>query len=178
MGNSNNGGARPGAGRPRGAVSQRTIDRMTAKRRFVDRVIKHTDDLFNAQLDKAIGEKHLMVKITEYVKDKKTGENTRTIKRQWHEIITDPQTILAFLDGELEHNDQESINDDENFYYLTTKPADNMAIANMLDRSYGKPTEKVELGASDDADLSDLSEEELQERLNARIDAYLKSRNS
>ncbi|MBI5117580.1 hypothetical protein HZA56_13975 [Candidatus Poribacteria bacterium] len=150
------------AGRPKGAASKRTIERMTAKRRLVERVVANTDRLFNAQLDKAIGEKYLMVKITE------RGARG-AIKREYHEIVTDPEDIIRFLDGEMENTDTE-------YYYMTTKPADNMAISNLLDRAYGKPTEKVELGGKEEGDLSDLSDEEIQERLNVRIDAYLAAR--
>lgn len=157
------GGAREGAGRKPGKANQSTLERMAAKRRLVQRVIKSTDKLFNAQLDKAIGEKHLMVKRTE-------RSSRGAVIRQWHEIVESPETIIAFLDGQLEGGDD--ISDQDNYYYMTTKPADNLAIANMLDRAYGKPTEKVELGGADDGDLSELSDEDL----NARIDRYLEQR--
>lgn len=157
------GGAREGAGRTPGKASQKTLERMAAKRRFIERVTKNTDSLFNAQLNKAIGETFLFVKITE-------RDNKGKIRRVYHEQVTSSQTIIDYLDGELEGGD--SISDDDNYYYLSTKPADNMAIANMLDRAYGKPTEKVELGAPGEDELSEISDEEL----NGRIDRYLEQR--
>lgn len=162
---SGKGGAREGAGRPRGSVNQSTLERMAMKRRFVERTLAHTDDLFNAQLNKAIGETSLFVKITE-------RDSKGKVKRVYHELVTNKETIIEYLDGELEGGD--SISDDDNYYYLSTKPADNMAIANMLDRAYGKPTEKVELGGADEGDLSDLTDDEL----NAKIDRYLEQRRS
>lgn len=162
------GGARPGAGRRPGSMNKKTLERMAQKRRLVQRIVANTDKIFNAQLDKAIGEKYLMVKITEYA-TKKDGSRG-AIKRQYHEIVTDPHVIIAYLDGELDGG--EPIHDDEHYYYMTTKPADNLAAANLLDRAYGKPTEKVELGGADDGDLSELDDNEL----NKRIDAYLEQR--
>jgi hypothetical protein len=133
------------------------------KRHFVERILKNTDRLFNAQLDKAIGEKFLMVKITE------RGPKG-AIRREYHEIVDNPQTILEYLDGQLDGG--EEIGDADHYYYMSTKPADNMAISNMLDRAYGKPTEKVELKGEDDGDLSELTDE----ALNGRIDEYLRRR--
>lgn len=162
---SEHGGSRDGAGRKLGTVNQRTIERMAAKRHFIDRVIGSTDSLFNAQLDKAIGEKFLFVKRTE-------RDSKGKVLRAYHELVESKQTIIEYLDGELKGGDP--ISDDDNYYYISTKPADNMAIANMLDRAYGKPTEKVELGGVDDGDMSELTDEEL----NAKIDRYLEQRRS
>lgn len=153
-------------GRPKGAASQRTLERMAMKRRLVERVVAHTDQIFNSQLDKAVGEKFLIVKITE------RGARG-AIKREYHEIVTNPETIVEYLDSELQGN---SIGDADHFYYISTKPADNMAAMNLLDRAYGKPTEKVQLEPGENGELSDLSDEEIQERLNARIDQYLAAR--
>lgn len=158
-------GEHPGVGRPKGSMNKSTRERMIAKRRFVNRVIRSSDKLFNAQLDKAIGEKYLMVKITE-----RTPRGA--VRREYHEIVDDPKVILEYLDGELDNGTP--IGDADHWYYMTTKPADNLAIANMLDRAYGKPTEKVELGGTDESDLSELSQEELD----ARIARYLQLRRS
>ncbi len=162
-----NGGARRGAGRPRGSMNARSIERMQAKRHIIGRIISNADKIFNAQLDKAIGEKFLMVKITE------RGSRGGVI-REYHEIVDDPQTIIEYLDGELEGGT--SIGDADHYYYMTTKPADNLAAANLLDRAFGKPTEKVELGTPGETDLSELSDEELARKVNEKINVYLKSR--
>lgn len=151
------------AGRPKGAASQRTLERMAAKRQFINRVIKSTDELFNAQLDKAVGQTFLFVKITD-------RDSKGKVRRVYHEMVTSPTIIIEYLDGELEGGD--SISDEDHYYYISTKPADNLAIANMLDRAYGKPTEKVELGGPGEDELSEITDEEL----NARINRYLEQR--
>lgn len=128
------GGARPGAGRPEGSMNPDTKERMKVKSAFISRVNKHADDLFNAQYNLAKGETYLMVKRIE-------GEGKN--RKVWHEMVTDPQTIIEYLDGELQGND--SIDDDEHFYYMTTKPANGLAIDSLLNRSFGKAEEKLDI---------------------------------
>lgn len=126
---STRGGRRPNAGRKKGQLSPATIERAAALSAFRDRVVKSVDKLFNAQLDLAVGEKYLMVKITEG-----TGKSRKT----WTEIVTDPEDIKMFLDGELDNTETE-------FYYMTTKPANNIAIDSLLDRTFGKAQQNMKL---------------------------------
>lgn len=127
------GGARNGAGRKTHSKNSETVIREETIRQFKDRVAKHTDRIFNAQLDLAIGEKYLMVKrVVGTGKDRKT----------WIEVVEDIETIKEYLD-----DDGESLNQDagEDFYYMTTKPANNMALDSLLNRTYGKAQERVDL---------------------------------
>lgn len=125
---SKHGGKRKGAGRQKGSMNKATMDTKITKRRFQQRVNQNADKLFNAQLDLAIGEKHLMV-----VRTEGTGKN----RKRWTEIVENPDMIRQYLDDEL-------MDDDEHYYYMTTKPANNQAIDSLLNRSFGKATEKVE----------------------------------
>lgn len=126
---SGRGGARPGAGRPKGKAEPQTIERAAALQAFRERVAKNVDKLFNAQLNLATGERYLMVKKTVYIdKEKKT----------WHEIVEDPNDIKAYLDGEL-------TNTDTDYYYMSVKPANNMAIDSLLDRTFGKAQQNMKL---------------------------------
>lgn len=134
-----NGGKREGAGRPKGRLANHTMTAQQAKARFIERVNKHVDDLFDAQLDLAKGEKILMVKITERDDDGK-------IKKIYHEVVTDPETIQQYMNNEEGYNaGYENLNDDEEFYYITTKPSNNQAIQGMLDRAFGRAPEKIEV---------------------------------
>lgn len=152
---SKNGGARPGAGRPKGSMNESTKIRMAAKLEFQRRVAKHADELFHSQFDLAKGEKYLMVVRT-------IGEGSKT--RRETEIVTDPELIKQFLDEQLENTDDE-------FYYMTTKPANNMALDSLLNRAFGKAEESLDItsGGEQINSVSDLSDEELH----ARIDEYL-----
>lgn len=127
------GGARPGAGRRLHGKNPDTIIREETIRQFKDRVAKNTDRIFNAQLDLAIGEKYLMVKrVTGTGKDRKT----------WVEVVDDMETIKEYID-----DDGESLNADagEDYYYMSTRGANNSALDSLLNRAYGKAEEKMDV---------------------------------
>src|SRR3954468_21674790 len=87
------GGPRPNSGRPQGSMNEASKERMKVKAAFQERVARNADTLFNAQFNLAKGETYLMVKRTE-------GEGKN--RRVWHEMVTNPQTIIEYLDGDLE----------------------------------------------------------------------------
>jgi len=126
------GGAREGAGRPKGSENEDTKIRRVAEQNFKTRVANQVDRIFNSQLDLAIGEKYLMVKRVEG-----EGKNRRT----WVEVVTDLETIKQFID-----DDGASLNADagEDYYYMTTKPANNQALDSLMNRAFGKPKESVD----------------------------------
>lgn len=126
------GGARPGAGMPKGKKTKKTLEKLKVKSAFNQRVLKHADELFNAQYQLARGEQVLMVKITD--KDSK-GKVIRT----YHEQVTDPETIKQFLD------DESAMQDNETYYYLSTRSPNNQALEALLNRTFGKATDKVEI---------------------------------
>lgn len=137
------GGKREGAGRKEGSKNKTTLEQLKVKQAFVDRVNRNADRLFNAQLDLAVGEKFLMVKRT-------TGKGTS--RKTTIEVVIDTETIKQYLD-----DDGASMNNDEEFYFISTKPANGLAIDSLLNRSIGKPTEKMEIEHSGELDtgLSD-----------------------
>jgi hypothetical protein len=131
---SNWGGYRPGAGRPKGHKAPETLLREAAAKEFKERVARHADELFNAQYDLAVGEKYLMVRETTGM-----GKNRKTVTS----IVTDAEIIKSFLDGELENTDVE-------YYYMTTKPANNLALDSLLNRSLGKAEDKLDITTGGD----------------------------
>lgn len=130
-----NGGPRAGGGRPKGTRNRNTVERAMIKQAMIDRIQANVAELINAQMNKGVGETYLMRKVTD--RDSK-GKVTRV----YHEVVTDTATIIDYLDGELEGG--ESISDDDEFYYMSTKPADNFALQGLLDRAFGKADSKVE----------------------------------
>jgi hypothetical protein len=128
------GGARPNSGRKKGQLAPQTVERAAALQAFRERVAKNVDKLFNAQLNLAMGERYLMVKRTVYV-----GKEKRT----WHEVVEDPEDIKSFLDGDLDNTDSE-------YYYMSVKPANNMALDSLLDRTFGKAQQNMKLEGDKD----------------------------
>lgn len=130
------GGYRPSAGRPKGAKNKSTLEKQVIKKAFEQRILKNIDRMFNAQLNLAVGEQVLMVKVRE--KDEK-GKVIRT----YHEQVTDIETIKEFLDeGD---GSPTTLDDDDNWYYLSIKPANNQALEGLLNRGLGKAPDKLEV---------------------------------
>jgi hypothetical protein len=141
------GGAREGAGRPKGSENATTKERRASLERFKDRVEKHADRLFNAQANLATGEQYLFVVITE---TNKQGKSTRRT-----EIVTDHETIKAYLDETLD------VGDDE-YYYISTKPANNMAIDSLLNRAFGTPQKSIDLTSKGASILDRMDDKDVQ----------------
>jgi len=132
---SSHGGARPGAGRPKGSKDPQTIEREAAAEMFRERVAKNVDKLFNSQLDLATGEKYLMVITT-------VGQGTK--QRKEVSVVTDPETIKKFLD------DERALNTDTEYYYMSTKPANNQALEGLLNRAFGRAKESLDVTTGGD----------------------------
>lgn len=124
------GGARKGGGRKAHGKNQKTVEREAQLEAFRNRVGQHADRLFNAQANLATGEQYLFVVITE---TNKQGKSTRRT-----ETVTDPETIKAYLDETLDQGEDE-------YYYISTKPANNMAIDSLLNRAFGTPNKNIDL---------------------------------
>lgn len=132
-----NGGARPGAGRPRHSKNASTITREAAAKIFKDRVAKHVDKIFHAQMDVAIGEKYLMVVRT-------FGKGAK--QRRETSIVTDIETIKRFLDSDFDSG----MGEENEYYFMSTKPANNSALDSLLNRSFGKAPESLDLTSGGD----------------------------
>lgn len=129
-----NGGARPGAGMPKGYVTSKKLEAIRVRNAFNQRIMQNANRLFNAQMNLAVGEQALYVIITEG-----TGKN----KKRHHELVTDHKIIEQYLDWEQGIGTNENPSDDEHYYYLSTKPANNMAIDSLLNRALGKVPDKL-----------------------------------
>ena len=120
------GGKRENAGRKKGIRNIKTLERAKVIAVYQQRVLRIADDLFNAQLSVALGLAYL------YRMDK--------IKRR-AELITDTENITAYLEGE--------IRSDERFeyYYITVKEPNLKAIESLLDRTFGKSTQSLDISS-------------------------------
>lgn len=128
------GGARPGAGRPKGSMDEDTKLRRNAERNYKERVAKLTDKLLDSQLAIALGESNLY-RIKVVNKGKKN-------ERKEVDIIEDPQVVKEYFLGEIKDTDAE-------YYYISTKSPDSKTIDSLLNRTYGKPKESVDLTSGD-----------------------------
>jgi len=115
-------------GRPKGKKAQKTIEREEALKQFRERIVRVTGKLQNAQLSLAYGQQFLYV-ITTHIEGKKRVKDKP-------KLVTDPDVIRRYLNGEYDDSDDE-------FYYITTKEPDNKALDSLLDRTYGKAKENL-----------------------------------
>ena len=134
------GGKREGAGRKKGSVTTKTLERRKAEEALHGRILSAVDRIFNAQLALAEGTTYLY-RIDEVGKGKE--------KRREHVLVTDPEEIKQVLD----ETDGAAGTTDNGYYVITTKAPDNKAIDSMLDRVFGKATQKTEVTGKDGKDL-------------------------
>lgn len=120
------GGKREGSGRKKGSLASHTLDAQSKKQRIVQRVNDATDVLIDAQLSIARGASFLY----------KIHTNSKGIKEK-PELITDTYTIEAYLNGDLENNDE------DDWYYITTDKPNNQAIDSLFDRVHGKSAQSI-----------------------------------
>ncbi len=134
---SGRGGAREGAGRPKGVLNPKVLERRIAEQEFRDRVIRSKDALMNSQMNLAQGVQMLYCITT----------NSKGIRSK-PELITSQHTIEAYLAGEL-NDDQgnRGDEDDKEYYFITTERPDNRALDSLFDRSFGKAKQPIELDA-------------------------------
>lgn len=139
---SNRGGAREGAGRPKGQVSEISKYNAAVSRAVKAKIVNQAGQLLNAQLTLARGVSHLYRRIGSRV-----------------EIVEDPEEIAAYLaDPE---NYGTDVSDEfggdvlnakrhAEYFYITTKEPNLQAIIDLMNRAFGKPKESIELTTDPD----------------------------
>lgn len=128
------GGARPGAGMPKGKVTVRTIQKRDAERYFKDRVIRSVGKLVDSQMNLARGCQFLMKIEKEYDKTTKcwkTKKNARPI------IVKDKEEIANYLAGDYDNKPE------ADYYFMTTERPDNRALDSLLDRTFGRAVQNI-----------------------------------
>ncbi len=133
------GGKMPGAGRPRGAKNVATIEREEYLRRFQDKVAQRSQSLLHAQTILATGSIKVFVMRSHW---EGSGKNRRKVKGR-PEIVGTDKEIIDALDYEFGEGD--SPNTDDEYYFVSTKDPDNSAINSLLDRTFGKAKESLEV---------------------------------
>lgn len=176
------GGKRPGAGRKKGSRDPGTLEKERVFEQLRMRIIRNADSLFNAQASIAKGQqflfrvdtvksgkgcKHCGIKETHFdMKPCLEGQTHLAVRkvseRKKPVLVSDPFEIAAYIDR-LENNEVPSEEEflETRHYFITTKEPNNMAIIDMYNRAFGKPTENVKLtGTLNIANVLDQLEEE------------------
>lgn len=110
------GGKRAGSGRPKGSKEAHTLAKDIAREAFRKRITDALEPLADSLLSRAKGVRYFVTR------NKKTGK---------YELVTDPEHVVAALNGE----------DDYTGEFYTDKP-DTAAIKEALDRALDKSKEQ------------------------------------
>ena len=129
------GGKRKGAGRPKGVVSDEKKAQQEAFKELKLSVLRMQKKLLNAQVGVAQGLTFLYVIRTIEVGKKQV--------KQKPELVTDQETIEMYLAGELD-------NEEDEYYFMSTKEPDTKAIDSLLDRVHGKARQNIGLDGGED----------------------------
>ena len=108
-------------GRPIGSIGQQTLEQKIVAEEIRQRVMNNAQRLIDAQFSLAQGCSYLYK-----IEKDEAGKNKKP------ELVKDPQEIQSYLDGEFE-------GDSNQYYYITTEKPSGWDIANLLDRTLGKP---------------------------------------
>ena len=106
----------------KGKKSLKTIERTEALRQYRERVSLLVDKLLNAQIELALGSSYLYRMNT-------NGKATR---------VTDEDEIKAYFDGDFD-------GDNETYHHTTVRDPKIEAVRDMLDRTFGRPTENLKV---------------------------------
>lgn len=117
-------------------------------------IASHTNELVSAQLNMARGYSKLYMR-TEYTEEieKKNGKTEKRKRYEVNEVTsdTDYRIYLSLPHDKNGHAKSKELGVE--FYYASFSGGDHRALANLLDRAFGKPKESVELGEDPDAPL-------------------------
>lgn len=136
-----NGGAREGAGRPKGSRNAETIEKRGVERIIQKRRLRVADRLFNAQFRAAEGV-HFVYRIDRIPVGKGFREE--------HVLVTSPEEIKMFLDSQLPNAEA---GETDGYYYITTEKPDVKALIDMADRTFGKPVQRTAITDTEGDDL-------------------------
>ena len=133
-------------GRKRGSKNRRTIEMETAQKILQQGVFQNLKPMMIAQIQAARGEQYV------YRVDR-DGEGKET-----HVLMTDGHEIGKALDA-ISAGDF-----DENYYYISTKPASTQAFKELLDRGFGKAKEFKEVRVSGEVTFKTIAQRALERR--------------
>lgn len=132
------GGVRPGAGTKKGRKQATTLEKERVLAEIRQRTMRNADKLFNAQFANAVG----AIQIFEVVE----SEDDKGKKKVEHILVTDPDRIKKVLD----EGEGTNCSVEGGFYIVMESRPETKAIDSMLDRTFGKAAQTVEITTESD----------------------------
>lgn len=128
------------------------------KKAFDQRVMGKANNLFNAQASIALGTSYLF-RVDKY--EVKIGKGETEFRKKPAVIVTDPNEIKDYVDF-VANGGVYNEEDETEYYYIHTAKPDNNAIDSMLNRTFGRAKETIEIDENITISLKDLAEERLK----------------
>lgn len=129
-------------GRPKGSRSEKTLEKELILKGYRERVMGVTDLLLNSQLTLARGQQYLF----KIEKKKLTGpKGGVSYIPQRPKLVTSEIEIQNYLEGLVDESDMDDNDPAATYYYLTTKDPSSQTIDSMLDRTFGKSAQSLDL---------------------------------
>lgn len=152
-GTSEKGGAREGAGRPKGSENEKTKELKAIKQGMQMQIAGKVNQLVTAQFRMAVGTGRLFQRYEREVTFGR-GKNQKTEKRFEVRQVLDDADFMIYLS--LSHDENGRAKDESTgteYFYMVAREGNPVALANMLDRAFGKPKESLDLSEDPDAPL-------------------------
>jgi hypothetical protein len=159
-------------GRPKGKKNQATLEREAVLKAMQQRIMQAGDILLDRLFHNALGHSYLfkIEKYWETVKNKK-GESTRVLRCKPPKRVTAENEIREYLVGLIDEGDLEE--EDDTYYYITTKDPDTRAIELMLNRTFGNSVQPVQMT---DPNGKSVFDNEAKTKSDTAIKHFLKSK--
>lgn len=132
---------RKGGKNKKGKKNQVTLDREAALKLYRDGVTLNTQRLLSVQRVLAFGSIKVF-RIDTHWEDSPNGKTKYKVKSKPRLVESDYEIIKAL---DYEFADGENPNDDFTYYFITTKDPDKYTIDSMLDRTFGRAKESLEI---------------------------------
>lgn len=133
---STHGGKRDGAGRKLGSLNKATLEQKKVLDELKKRIMYSADSLFNAAKSAAIGNQFLYKIVTE--------TDSKGNKRKLPAEIVKNEVEIADVLDQMDDMGYYQDENEDTYYFMSTKAPDIRAFNSLLDRAFGKPTENIE----------------------------------
>lgn len=134
-------------------TTPRSLVKSATLKAFNQRVMRFTDNLFNAQASLATGVQHLY-RVDKYEVKKANGQYE--YKSKPAVLVTDPVEIAQYIDN-INNGEKYDEDGETEYYYITTQKPDNQAIDSMLNRTFGKAKESIDVDIDVKMSLTELA---------------------
>lgn len=146
-----------GGGMPKGHVTEKTKELKLIKSEMMDRIASKANELISAQMRMAMGTHRLFMRELVEMGQLKRGKAPRgNEQKTWKvsRVINDAEFMIYLSLEHDEHGNAKDADTGIEYFYQVTGEGNHAALANLLDRAFGKPKENIELGEDPDAPLT------------------------